>query len=346
MNKKIRGLLVLALAAGLGLNIGCGVVYAEDSGESEGTAEQTQETSSGSTSISLTPVSKVLQLASNSEYKDTFTVGNDGDALMRIEVYAAPYSYVYSEASDTYQLGFNNANNFTQITRWIRFKDSDGNYVENPQFTIEPHSSLEIAYKISTPNNIPAGGQYAVIFAHTLTGTLSSNGIKTEASPGLVVYGRSTEGEAILSAEISDLKISQTAPGNGVAESSETQNVFSASAKVRNTGNVDFNASGILKVEGILSGLHYETPDNEGRASVIPEAELTVSDTWEDTPGFGLFRVTWTVTAAGETEMIEQIVFLNPVPFIIITIILLTAMIIWIIIMVRKRRERRSRLAV
>lgn len=293
------------------------------------------------TKISLTPVSKIMQLESRSVYDDKFTVNNDGDEPMEVEVYAAPYSYVYSEADDTYKLGFSNENSFTQITRWITFKDKDGNYVKKSTYTIDKNGALEISYRVSTPENIPAGGQYAVIFVHTLNGVVSENGIKTEASPGIVIYGRSTEGEAIVSAEISDMKIE-----NSVTDNGGTRNNFYASAKVKNTGNVDFNATGVLKVESILGGGSYETSGTNGRISVIPETELVVSDEWENTPSFGLYKATWTVTVGEQTEVVEKIIFLMSPMAIIILIILLTFAIVGIIIMVRKRKERRSRLAV
>ena len=91
--------------------------------------EQTDEKKLG-TNISLSPVSKVLQISSNSVYEDHISVTNDGENDMQIEVYAAPYSYVYSEDDDTYKLGFNKENSFTQITRWITFKNSNGEYVK------------------------------------------------------------------------------------------------------------------------------------------------------------------------------------------------------------------------
>lgn len=312
-------------------------IYAEEneSGESGAAVDE------GGTSISLSPVSNVMSLSSDSRYDDTFEVRNDGKSDMRIEVYAAPYSYIYSEEEDAYKLGFSNENKFTQIARWISFKDTEGNWSKKATYQIAAGKTLPIDYRVITPSNIPAGGQYAVIFAHTLTSADSINGIRTEASPGLVLYGRSTEGENIISAEISDLKIEQSVTENG-----NTRNNFFASAKVKNTGNVDFSASGKLKVDAILGGGSYETPSERGRISIIPEAELIVSDEWENSPGFGLYKVTWTVTAAGETETIEKIIFVNPLIFVIIVIILLTIITVCIIIGVRKRKERRSRLAV
>ena len=330
MKTIIRMSILAALLFGV---VFCGATaYAE---------EETQPSQSLGASISLTPVSKVLQIASGSNYDASLTVKNEGDADMKIEVYAAPYSYVYSDAEDIYKLGFNQENSYTQISRWIKIKDVDGNYVEKPEFTIKPKESLVIDYRITTPSSIPAGGQYAVIFAHTLTSTVAENGIKTEASPGMIIYGRSTEGETKIDSEISSMSIEQN-----VRDGEEVRNHFFGSAKVKNTGNVDFTAIGTLRVENIFTGLVYETPSNAGRVSVIPETELSVTDEWEETPSIGIFKVTWTVKAGDKTETIDKTIFLVPVYLILILILVLTFMVIWIIMIVRKRKERRSRLAV
>jgi len=331
MRKNIsRWLCVFSLVA---LIFGCSFMLGSSSyaDEEEGGEEEKAPTG---TSISITPVSKILQIASDQVYKETFTVNNDGDSEMKIEAYAAPYSYVYSDEEDLYKLGFTNENNYTQITRWITFKDPKGNYVERANYTIEPHGSVEITFKISTPSSIPDGGQYAVIFAHTISSTVSASGIRTEASPGLVVYGRSIEGESIISPEISDVKISEV-DGNIVG-----------SAKIKNSGNVDFNARGVLKVDSIIGFGSYETPQNTGRLSVIPDAELVLSNAWEETPAFGIYKATFTVTIGETTETTERIIVRMPLFVMVSIIILLTFLTIWIIIRVRKRKERRSRLAI
>ena len=304
------------------------------------------------TSISIAPVSKVLQLSANSTYDDVLSVTNDGNEQIKFEVYAAPYSYVYSEESDSYALGFNKENNYTQISRWISIQDKNGNYVEKPTFTANPGETVEVPYRVTTPESIPGGGQYAVLFAHTLSNASDASGIRTEASPGMVIYGRS-DGETIISSEFSEMQINQTITKETDTEENGqntrknvTFNHINARAKVKNTGNLDFNARGVLKVEGIFGGSYYETPENKSRISVIPESELVLSDEWEETPSFGLYKATWTVTAGDNTETIEMVVCLIPPFVIIISIILLTIIILWIIIMVRKRKERRSRLVV
>ena len=295
------------------------------------------------TSISISPVSKILQLSASSVYEDSFTVSNNGTSDMKFETYAAPYSYTYSEADDTYQLGFSKENSYTQITRWITFRQPDGTYVPKATFVAAPNSSVEVAYRISTPENIPAGGQYAVLFAHTLTADSNVSGIKTEASPGLVVYGRA-EGETKASSEIKDMKISSS-----MMVENQEKSVINASGKVKNTGNVDFMASGKLKITGIFGQSYYETQgvDAKSRVSVIPESELVVSDSWDETPFFGFFNVEWTVTGSGgTTETITSFVAIIPPVIIIVTILLLTIVIVWVIIVVRKRKARRSKFMV
>ena len=295
------------------------------------------------TSISISPVSKILQLSANSVYEDSFKISNNGGSDMKFEVYAAPYAYTYSESDDTYQLGFSRENNYTQIVRWITFKQTDGNYAEKAVFTAAPNSNVEVTYRISTPESIPAGGQYAVLFAHTLSSETNASGIKTEASPGLVVYGRG-EGETHASSEISKLEIKNTMMVDNVEKP-----IINASAKVKNTGNVDFMASGKLKVTGIFGQVYYETSgtSNKSRVSIIPEAELPLSDSWDETPFFGLFNVQWTVTGnGGTTETITRFIIIMPPAILITIILLLTIVIVWIIIMVRKRKERRSKFMV
>ena len=337
---KRRTSSILAVT-GIALLLMAGIVMPVGVHADEETADGAEENAGGGTSISLMPVSKVLQLSPSQTYEDTMTVTNDGGDQIEIEVYAAPYSYVYSEADDSYKLGFNRENNFTQITRWVTFEDPSGEWKSKANYTIDGHQSLPVKYRVTTPDDIPSGGQYAVLFAHTLTGVTSSNGIRTEASPGMVIYGRNNDGDVRVSATISNMNIKF-----GVEENGTKRDNFYASAKVKNDGNVDFSAVGKLKVEPILGGGSYETSNDRGRISVIPDSELVVHDEWEESPSFGLYRVSWTVTAGESTETIETVIFVNPLPFIIITILVLTIIIVCIIIGVRKSKERRSRLAV
>lgn len=335
MRRAIINTVFASLIAVIGLGFFAANTHAEEN------TENTEATDTPKTSLTLMPVSRTLQIASGSTYEGTLTVTNDGAGDMKVEAYAAPYAYIYSNEDDLYKLGFSTENRFTQISRWITIKDSEGNYVARPTFTIPAGESLNIDYLVTTPDSIPAGGQYAVIFVQTVSDDVNASGIRTEASAGMVLYGHSTEGETIVASEISSMEL-----GQGRTGSEGANNHFYGSAKVKNTGNVDFFAKGKLKVEPIIGFSGYETAANASSPSVIPDSERVVEDEWAETPDFGLYRVTWTVTAGENSESLEKVVFLINPASVIIFIIVLTIVTISIIIGVRKRKERRSRLAV
>lgn len=331
MKRNIVGTLAVGMIAILSLGFFVGQVSAEGEDASGNVA---------GTSIRLSPANFIVQLPPDTVIENTFEIKNEGDSEIKVEVYASPYSYVYSDEEDQYKLGFSNENNFTQLSHWMTFEDSGGNYVSKPVFTIDTNEKLNVKYRITTPASMPSGGQYAVIFTHALTSVTSGSGIKTEASPGIVVYGHSTDGENVISATISNLAV-----GKGITEVNVTRNNIYATANVKNNGNVDFIATGELKVEPIIGFSSYDNA-NGAKVSIIPETELSVFDEWEDTPGFGIYKATWKVTAGGEEETTEQIFFLFSPIALIGVIMLLTFLTIWIIMLVRRRKERRSRLAV
>lgn len=291
------------------------------------------------TSISLTPVSNVLSLSAGETYDYSFSISNHGVSAISFEVFAAPYSYVHNPNTDTYQLGFSQENNFTQITRWITFRDQAGAYTQKATFTANPGETTEVFYRITTPTSIPSGGQYAVIFAHALNESSNSTGIQTEASPGLIIYGRAT-GETISSSEISHLNISQRFQPNNA---SATKTQINASARVKNTGNVDFAAISKLEIKSLFGQTYYTTPVEKSKTFVIPESELKISDVWENTPFLGIFQTTWSVTVNDKTETISNLVIILPLSVIIIALILLTILIIWLIFFIKRRRSRRAR---
>ncbi len=333
--------LTCAMLLGIGVVTASGV-YAE--GEEVTDVAENNEVHA---SLTLSPVSKTLQISSESVYEDAISVTNDSEQVTTVSVYARPYSYVYSEQDDDYKLGFSTENTYTQISRWITIADASGNYVAQATYDLQPHENKSIGYKITTPNGIPAGGQYAVIFVQTVSKKTNSSGINTEASAGMVIYGHSTEGESITSASFRDMSIERGVK-TGMDENGKAiiRDNFYGTAKVKNEGNTDFYARGILKVTPIIGTASYETPGNEGTVSIIPESERVVADEWEDRPDFGIYNISWTVTAGDKMEKIEQVVILiSPLSGFLI-ILCLTLIIVGIIILVKKRKERRSRLAI
>ncbi|MBR5647397.1 hypothetical protein IKW73_00420 [Candidatus Saccharibacteria bacterium] len=285
------------------------------------------------TSISISPVTKTLVLKPNEVYEDIFNITNDGDEDMEFEIYASPYSYVKKEGSDDYQLNFTEETLHTQITKWITFKNLDGEYVTTAEFVAKPHTTVAIKYRISTPSNIPSGGQYAVLFARTITEE-GGSGVRANASPGMIIYGVA-DGKTARYAEIGEMKINQIL----TAEDGSTKRCVNASTVVKNYGNVDFAAAGIMEVKDIFGNVAYKTSSDQASILVLPDTERVVSDAWENTPGFGIFNVSWTTYADDQEQTITSLVVILSPTAIIVVFLLLTIITICVIMAVRKRKE-------
>ena len=328
--KFIHGLLVgtIAVLGGISL-IGGTQACAEE-------ASTPQNDNLPVVGLGINPVSQTIQISPSSTYDNVFKVTNNSDGETTARIHVAPYSYLYNEDKDLYELVYHHENSFTQITHWIEIKDKFGNYVKEATFSLEAHEELEIEYRIVSPENIPAGGQYAVIIAQTSTNNSITSGIKTEAGVGMIVRGYSTEGETIISGEVRDMTINE--------EKGKESKIY-ATAKIKNVGNIDLGATGILKVTPIIGSDSYETAANSGSGmiTVLPESELVLKDEWINAPEFGIYKATWTVTINGEKQVIEKIIFRNSLALIAVLIMLLTSIIIFVTIAVKKRARRRPK---
>lgn len=285
--------------------------------------------------IQLSPVSNqvILEKGKSAEY--TMTVRNSGSSDFTYHIYATPY-YVTDE---DYNVNFSTETDRTQVARWIKFYQGD-KLVERPSFSIKSGETQNIKYVIETPESVPAGGQYAAIFAETDAGAKSQgdsnegSGIRTASRVGLVVYGR-TDGETIEDSEITDFNV----PGF------LTSGNITTTSKVKNLGNTDFEVEYNLTVRSILGAELY---NKRTSYNILPDTERRVNLDWTETPFMGIFKVYYKVSAPGEkgTREEEKLVIKFPIAMIILTILVLTGLTIGIIMAVRKRKERNARLAV
>jgi len=282
-------------------------------------------------SIMISPVSNNPTLVAGEKTDYTFTVTNNGSATFSFRVYASPYTV----ANDSYNAQFDQETSYTQISRWIKFYNEDDELKSEVNFTIDPDEKIKVKYQIAVPDDVPAGGQYATIFAESdkVEGEVKSSGVKTSSRAGLIIFGH-TDGETKKTAEISDYNI----------KTFLTSGAIGVSSKVSNTGNVDFSAVHNFTVKSLFGKALYETGDKS--YSVLPETTRSTTLEWENTPLMGIFKVQYSVTAADQNISEEKVVVVLPTFAIILLVILLTLVIIWIIILIRKRRERRSRLLV
>ncbi len=258
----------------------------------------------------------------------SITVTNIGSSPIRFRVYMSPYA-VSGEGNEL-SFAEENANNYTQLYKWITVKNSAGEWVKEAEFAADPNGSQKVEYKIEVPEDLPGGSQYAVIWAQIIN-TGESGGIETVGQIGAVLTARSTEG-IVETAEVTDLDFTKFA-FNGPLH---------ASATVKNTGNVDFAAHYYYTAKTIFGKVLHQSPEDKFIAA-YPGTTYHISYDWDSTPFLGIFQVEWKITAAGHDYVQSAVVIIMPIIVLIVMILLLTVIIIWIIIISRKRKERKAR---
>lgn len=284
--------------------------------------------------IQVSPVSTQVILEAGKTKEYTMTVKNSGSSDFSYHLYTTPYSV----SDENYNIDFATETARTQVSRWIKFYQ-DGQLVDRPVFKIKSGETQSIKYVVQIPEDVPAGGQYAAIFAETDVSKDNGNnssGIRTASRVGMIVYGR-TNGNTLEEGSITDFNI----PGFLVDGN------IRATSKVKNSGNTDFEAEYTLVVKSILGEKLYSKTTTY---NVLPDTDVErrVNLEWTDTPFMGIFKVYHKVSTPGENGVREEekLVIKFPIVMIILTILVLTGLTISIIITVRKRKERKARLAV
>lgn len=255
-------------------------------------------------------------------------VKNIGTKPFRYRVYATPYVVT----GENYELNFSESasTSYTQISRWITFRDAEGNYAKEAYFDINPGQTQTVYYRINVPEDVPGGAQYAVIWAQTVgSGAASGTGVQAISQAGMVVSGRSI-GNTVQTADVTEYGFTRFALGGSLK----------AQATVKNTGNTDFDANYSYTARTLFGKeLHSESDS----IATYPDTEYHINVEWEHPPVLGIFQVEFKINAANNITSERHIVVIMPIFVMILLILLLTVVIVWIIIIIRKRKERKAR---
>lgn len=250
-----------------------------------------------------------------------FKVQNTGSEAFRYEVSVAPYSVV----DDEYSQDFNKETAYTDIAKWITFSQTSGE--------IEPDQQDEITASIKVPKDVPAGGQYAAIMVRIVNDGSSS----------------SEDGAAISAIKQIGLVVYSNVAGNTRKEGSVIENKvpsfmfappISATSIVENTGNVHAEATYILQVYPFFGGEEiYTNEENPETRTILPETRRLNTMTWEGAPHLGIFKIKQTVKFLGQTSVTEKVLFICPIWFLLIILVIIFLVIFWIITRVRGGRR-------
>lgn len=262
----------------------------------------------------------VPELDPGESYTGSFKVQNTGQKAFDFSINLSPYSI----ADQDYTIDSVTESNYTQIKNWITVSEESG--------TLQAGESRDIEYTIKVPSNAPAGGQYALINVQMDQ--------ESDKSGDTAITATKQIGFRLLA----DIK-GETKRSGTVVEQNIPSILFnppiSANSLVENTGNVHITASYVLQVFPLFSDEEvYTNEESPYEFTILPETTRYNQISWDGAPHLGIFRVKQTVKIADEVKTLEKTVFLCPIWFIFIILLLIFCVVFWIVSRIRNRKDR------
>lgn len=266
--------------------------------------------------IQVSPVKLELDLKPGSTSTATFKVQNTGAKQFDFELSTGPFSV----SDQNYTQDLATVTDYTHIKDWITFSTDKG--------TIPAGGEKEITVTVVVPKDIPAGGQYGVIFARMKEDHDDTGGIKSEKQVGILVYSKNVEGKTREEGKVLENKV----PSFMFAPP------IQATSIVENTGNVHADATYTLQVYPLFGDEEvYTNEESPESRTILPDTRRLNTMSWDGAPQLGVFRVKQTVKFLDQTSVTEKIVFICPLWFLFIILAIIFLAIFWIVSRVRSR---------
>ena len=281
--KWLAALLVMVMAASASLTQS---THAADTGE-------------GTEKITLSPSSRTLKEDAGNDISGTMKVINDGDVAYDFTVYARPYSVT----GEQYNPDFTANKSNTDLYKWVRF--------EKTKYSIEPGQTVEVKYMILIPKAAAPGGHYGVLFAETQARDLASTGVARQKRVGKVIYA-TVNGEYKITGAFKEF----------ILPFWQNRAPMISSARVENTGNVDFRATVTTTAKDLFGQTKFSYT---GDPIVLPDTTRLIEMNWQDAPNFGLFRVSQSVAFLDQKQQSSSFVLIAPKWALVVLIVMLSA---------------------
>lgn len=249
----------------------------------------------------------------------------------------------YSVSNDgEYSLSFDARNDHTDIVNWVTMSDEDESGVEAVHGVLEPGEEGKAYYTITVPKDARGGGQY---FAVRVKNDLEA-AQKAEKDSTVVIK------EVMGIASLVFVEVSGDITVKGEITNNDIPSFFlappiSSSFVVKNEGNTHAKVSYYMQVFPLFSDEEvYTTEENMGTKYVLPGASRMITQSWDNSPSVGMFKVRQTVyydSMDNEPSVTEKMVIICPVWLLFIIIFAVAAIIIWIVLRVRSRGKKARR---
>jgi hypothetical protein len=277
-------------------------------------------TAGGNTGVAffMESMSSRFTISAGGSYSGSFVVKNELNQPYDIKVYAAPFT---RQSDDQYTQRFDIETNFTRLSQWI--------YFEQETYRLgakgDTDSILTIPFSVQAPGNAVGGGQYAVVFVEA---SIGGGTINTYPRIGHLLFAR-------VSGDINYA---------GKVISQNIRNFYwnppiSTSALIENTGNIDFNADVTTSIVNFFGKNNAVEPKKE-TFMIMPETRRLVTQTWEDAPSLGIFKVKQEISILDEAPVVlERTVIIIPLFLLVIIVIALILLIVWVIAKLKKHKK-------
>ncbi len=257
-------------------------------------------------------------LKPGSVYGGKFKIYNEGSKKFQFSILYAPYTV----ATETYEPNFARENTYTEIKDWISVDLLEGELAAGEE--------REINYSVKVPEDMHGGSQSAAMLVTMQNVSDGSGNIEAVRQLAYIIFGN-VDGQVTKTGKILENKVPSFLFNPPIY----------ASTVVENTGNVYTRAKYSLQVFPLFSDEEVYTNEEDPEASIIfPETKRMNQIQWEGAPQLGIFRVRSTVKIFDEESVTEKLVFLCPIWFLFIVLLLIFCIIFWLVSRIfRRKRE-------
>lgn len=269
--------------------------------------------------IQVSPAKIELDLKPGESVSKTFRVQNTGSKDFDFELGTGTYNV----KGEKYEQDLKTVTDYNMIKDWITFSQDKGH--------IAAGGTEEVTATVKVPKDVPAGGQYAMIVAKMIEPQDESvSGIVAEKHIGLLVYAKNVDGNTRMTGSIVDAKV----PSFMFTPPIRTTSV------VENTGNVHADATYIMQVYPLFGDEEvYSNEEHPEVRTILPDTRRLNTLTWDGAPQLGIFRVKQTVKFLDDVKELEKLVFICPIWFLLIVLVLIFLAVFWIVSRTRGRKE-------
>ena len=239
----------------------------------------------------------------------------------------------YSVSDDgKYTTNFEATDDHTDIVNWVTMSDEDESEEK------EVHG---VYYTITVPKDARGGGQYFAVRVKT-----DVDAAQKAENNDMVVIKEVIGIASLVYVEVSgDIVVKGEVTDNNIPSFFLTPPI-NASFVVKNDGNTHAKISYFLQVFPLFSDEEvYTTEEKMDTKYVLPGASRVITQSWNNTPSIGIFKVRQTVyydSMDNEPSVTEKMVIVCPVWILFVIFFLIAALIIWIVMRVKARGKNKK----